>query len=399
MLVNRKDEDDFVKVLDFGISRDLERESASRRRPGLTRPDMAVGTPTYMAPEQAAGMPANALSDVYAVGGLLYEMLTAHPPCQGDDVLSVLNKKATEDPIPVGRLRPDLPADVQALVMRALSRSGRDRQQSMTRLKEEVLACLGTGQSAPNPVGARGSSDPTTQRMVTFQPRPWMLGAGVAALVGMMAVTSLVRRDRKGQRVAAPPTAEAATEAQPASAAPRAVPPVIVPGEPVGRTPAPLRMRPVPLAAPRPLPPPEATPVWPTSPPPPVFAAPATQSVPPAMRRPSTAGHAPTERHASGEGAVLASIDTPPSQISEQVLANGQTAFDRGNYPEAVRRGKEAISAGNKVAGHLLVGDAYFHLQRYPDAAREYKAALAIDPDNALARRGRELAEKAAATP
>ena len=55
--------------------------------------------------------------------------------------------------------------------------------------------------------------------------------------------------------------------------------------------------------------------------------------------------------------------------------------------------------AGNKVAGHLLVGDAYYHLQRYADAAREYKAALAIDPDNALARRGRELAEKAAANP
>jgi tetratricopeptide (TPR) repeat protein len=96
---------------------------------------------------------------------------------------------------------------------------------------------------------------------------------------------------------------------------------------------------------------------------------------------------------------LASSIDGPASQLSEQVLANGQTAFDRGNYPEAVRRGKEAISAGNKVAGHLLVGDAYYHLQRYADAAREYRAALAIDPDNSLARRGRELAEKAAASP
>ena len=131
MLVNRKDDDDFVKVLDFGISRNMDLEQSGDnvpgRRAGLTRPDVAVGTPVYMSPEQAAGMRADALTDVYAVGGLLYEMLTATPPCVGDDVLAVLNKKATEDPTPIGKLRPELPPELQKVIMRALSRASKDR--------------------------------------------------------------------------------------------------------------------------------------------------------------------------------------------------------------------------------------------------------------------------------
>ncbi|HVZ89939.1 MAG TPA: serine/threonine-protein kinase, partial [Polyangia bacterium] len=138
MLVNRHDEDDFVKVLDFGISKDLDLAVGA----ALTRPDVAIGTPVYMAPEQAAGRAADALTDVYGVGGLLYEMLTATPPCAGEDAIEVLQRKANEDPRPVGTLRPDLTRDVQRLVTRALARAAGDRQPSMTALKEQVLACL-----------------------------------------------------------------------------------------------------------------------------------------------------------------------------------------------------------------------------------------------------------------
>ena len=100
MLVNRKAEEDFVKVLDFGISKDLDL-AAGDRRVALTRPDVAIGTPVYMSPEQAAGRPADALTDVYAVGGLLYEMLTGCPPCAGTDAMDVLHKKANEDPVAI----------------------------------------------------------------------------------------------------------------------------------------------------------------------------------------------------------------------------------------------------------------------------------------------------------
>src|SRR6185437_10928238 len=126
-----------VMVVDFGISKDLDLAVGA----ALTRPDVAIGTPAYMAPEQAAGKAADVLTDVYAVGGLLYEMLTTTPPCVGDDAIEVLQRKASEDPRPIGELRPDIPRDVQKLVMRALARAPGERHWSMTALKEQILAC------------------------------------------------------------------------------------------------------------------------------------------------------------------------------------------------------------------------------------------------------------------
>ena len=72
-LITRGGEADVVKVLDFGIAKTTEAEAARERR--LTSPGMAMGTPEYMAPEQAAGRPADARCDVYALGAIMYEMI------------------------------------------------------------------------------------------------------------------------------------------------------------------------------------------------------------------------------------------------------------------------------------------------------------------------------------
>ena len=85
-----------------------------------------------------------------------------------------------------------------------------------------------------------------------------------------------------------------------------------------------------------------------------------------------------------------------PGPDPAMLLSRGQTAFDRGDYKEAIRRGQAAINAGAEVGGRLLIGDAYLQLERYQDALREYNAALALDPGDSSARRRRELAlEKA----
>ena len=193
MLINRKDEEDFVKVLDFGISKDMEIDAVGPRRAGLTRPDVAVGTPIYMSPEQAAGMPADARTDVYAVGGLLYEMLTGCPPCAGDDIIAVLNKKATEDPRPVRTLRPDIPAPLERLITKALARSPTDRHASMTSLKDDVLACLAVLQGAPAPNRPRRDfrSGPTrlTPRLLTLRSRSRRVGVTAAVALGAVALT------------------------------------------------------------------------------------------------------------------------------------------------------------------------------------------------------------------
>jgi tetratricopeptide (TPR) repeat protein len=98
----------------------------------------------------------------------------------------------------------------------------------------------------------------------------------------------------------------------------------------------------------------------------------------------------------------VAALPEPPRGAAagpvgaEGILTRGQAAFDRGDYPEAVRRGREAIAAGAALGGHLLVGDAYYRLERFPDALREYQAALALDPGNTSIKRRRDLVEQAA---
>ncbi|HXI57998.1 MAG TPA: serine/threonine-protein kinase, partial [Polyangia bacterium] len=183
MLVNHREEEDFVKVLDFGISKDLELQAAGPRRAGLTRPDVAVGTPIYMSPEQAAGIEADARADIYAVGGLLYEMLSGVAPCDGDDVIAVLNRKATEDPMPLRQRRPELSPRLEAVVMRALSRSPYDRQPSMAVLKDELVACLTALHATPSPEAAiRHPISGATTRTRVLRPRGWMLVAAALAL-------------------------------------------------------------------------------------------------------------------------------------------------------------------------------------------------------------------------
>src|SRR6187401_2320419 len=116
---------DFVKVLDFGIAKTTEAEEARERR--LTSPGMAMGTPEYMAPEQAAGRQADARCDVYALGAILYEMLTGVPPYQGENFMEILTKKATVEPVSPSHLRSTILALVSQLVMQAMSRNPEDR--------------------------------------------------------------------------------------------------------------------------------------------------------------------------------------------------------------------------------------------------------------------------------
>ncbi|HKE19224.1 MAG TPA: serine/threonine-protein kinase, partial [Kofleriaceae bacterium] len=131
---------DFVKVLDFGIAKSSEAEEARSKR--LTHPGMAMGTPEYMSPEQAAGRPADERCDVYAVGAILYEMLTGVPPYEGDNFMEILTKKATVDPTPPSSVRPELPPLVESLVLSAMARDPSMRPPSMEAFEYELTKCL-----------------------------------------------------------------------------------------------------------------------------------------------------------------------------------------------------------------------------------------------------------------
>ncbi|HLM48104.1 MAG TPA: serine/threonine-protein kinase, partial [Myxococcaceae bacterium] len=138
MVEQRRNEADVVKVLDFGIAKIQDGEDG----PTLTRTGFVCGTPEYMSPEQARGSTLDHRSDLYAVGVLLYQLVTGRLPFESDSAVGYATKHLTEEPLPPSRKRPELrvsPA-MERLIMRALSKSPDDRPQDAETFKAELLA-------------------------------------------------------------------------------------------------------------------------------------------------------------------------------------------------------------------------------------------------------------------
>jgi serine/threonine-protein kinase len=122
-----------VKIMDFGIALD---ESARRLTwSGLSS---TIGTPDYMAPEQVNGRRGDVRTDVYALGTILYEMLTGELPYAGENVYNVMKAKTNEDPQPPTRYRPDLDPHLEEIVLHAIERQPRDRYGSAAEMLEDL---------------------------------------------------------------------------------------------------------------------------------------------------------------------------------------------------------------------------------------------------------------------
>lgn len=182
-LVARDDGSDLVKVLDFGISKTHGVPDGGR----ITRAGSIIGTPEYMAPEQAMAVAVDHRCDVYAFGVLAYEMLTGTLPFQGETPLATLLKHQSEPPEPPSRRRPDLPPETEAMVLRALVKRPEGRQQDMG----EVAADLSSALAA---VGLSPLATP-----VLGMPAPPAAGGGTARF------PSLRRPTTRGETVALEP--------------------------------------------------------------------------------------------------------------------------------------------------------------------------------------------------
>jgi TolB-like protein len=122
-----------AKIMDFGIARQLS-------GPEITAAGVIVGTPLYISPEQVEGAKVDQRTDIYALGVILYEMVTGHPPFEGDDGLSVALKHKTEIPKPPRDSNAQLPEELNRLILKCLSKEKEQRYQS----PEELLAELTT---------------------------------------------------------------------------------------------------------------------------------------------------------------------------------------------------------------------------------------------------------------
>jgi serine/threonine protein kinase len=122
-----------IHIIDFGSAL-LE---GSRRVTWRLGSD-AFGTPDYMAPEQIQGKRGDARTDVYALGIILYEMLTGTVPFRGDNALSVMNQRLTANPVSPRKLQPSIPTGIEAIVLKAIRRNPNERYQSASELRYDL---------------------------------------------------------------------------------------------------------------------------------------------------------------------------------------------------------------------------------------------------------------------
>jgi eukaryotic-like serine/threonine-protein kinase len=134
---------DVCKLTDFGLAKFLDEEGV---RTCLTRAGVPFGTPRYMAPEQAAGKVAeiSTLTDVHALGAILYKLLTGHAPYEGDNELEIIDKVKSEEERPErpGRWRPGVPGDLELICLKCLEKEPVDRYASAEQLADELRRFL-----------------------------------------------------------------------------------------------------------------------------------------------------------------------------------------------------------------------------------------------------------------
>jgi serine/threonine-protein kinase len=175
-----------LKLVDFGVAR------LTDGSPTLTMTGTVFATPGYVSPEQAAGRPADARSDLYALGCVLYAMLAGEPPFKAEHPLGVVHQHLTSPPPPLGERRADVPAELDALLASLLAKDPHDRPATAEEVERRLtLIASGAGAVAP--------TQPLPEAVTRPLPRParrrpsaravWLIaGAGVLALGALLAV-------------------------------------------------------------------------------------------------------------------------------------------------------------------------------------------------------------------
>ena len=214
LLVERDGDKDFLVIVDFGLVKLMSNSDQN-----LTSTDMLVGSPLYMSPEQCRGLKVDHRTDIYSLGCVMYEALTARPPLAGETPLDTLYQHVARMPLPMTEANPrsNVPPALEKVIFKALSKDHKDRQQSMDQLCEELECAL--AQPEPGVATIAGSN---SQRQASasqasafiksaeiIKPRPvaktvsrskqkpgaspWLVPVVSVALVALVIIGSLVR--------------------------------------------------------------------------------------------------------------------------------------------------------------------------------------------------------------
>ena len=161
------------KITDFGLAKKLEEDS------GATRAGSIMGTPSYMAPEQAEGRPdlVGPHSDVYALGAILYDLLTGRPPFRGTTVLETLTQVRLVDPVPPARLLPQMSPDLETICLKCLNKEAPRRYTTARALAADLQRYL--------------DGEPILARPVSSLERAWKWSRRNPAKAALVAVSVL----------------------------------------------------------------------------------------------------------------------------------------------------------------------------------------------------------------
>jgi WD40 repeat protein/tRNA A-37 threonylcarbamoyl transferase component Bud32 len=171
------------KITDFGLAKKLEGEPGASATGGLTVTGAVMGTPSYMAPEQARGQTKaiGPAADVYALGAILYECLTGHPPFRAATVAETLLQVLADDPVPPRQLQPKTPRDLETICLKCLHKEPGRRYASALELAEDLQRFAAGEPIRARPVG-RGE-----RALKWMRRRPT-----TAALLGVSVVATVV---------------------------------------------------------------------------------------------------------------------------------------------------------------------------------------------------------------